>query len=80
MLPNPCFYNTAQMNIGETYMPLECPELHSIAVELDQPGTRKRPAHLRDNVVYESIGSRQSPSASDEFKTRSNPSRAKQMI
>ena len=45
--------------------------LHNIAVEVTtQPRRRKRPAHLRDSVVYECTGSRGSPSVRDEFKTQ----------
>ena len=45
--------------------------LHNIAVEVTtQPKRRKRPAHLRDSVVYECTGSKENPSVRDEFKTQ----------
>ena len=44
-------------------------KLHNITVEV-RARKRKRPACLTESVVYESIGSRETLSASEEFKTQ----------
>ena len=41
--------------------------LHDVPIEV-QPKRRRRPAHLTDNLIYESVGSRITPSTSDQFK------------
>ena len=45
--------------------------VHSISAQFDRPSTRKRrrPAHLEDTVITESVGSREPMTASSHFKT-----------
>ena len=42
--------------------------LHDVPIEVQPKKRRRRPAHLTDNLIYESVGSRITPSTSDQFR------------